>query len=329
MFKGRKISRTHFFLVVIIVFQLIMTWGMDHWQMKVSVPMALLLSQLTIILPFIIYCLVEKQNPLKLIRFKKIRPISIFFAFIIALFSYPVVIFLNMISMLFVENAMTDVMPAVLEMGLLPGLLFMALMPAVVEETIFRGMLYNQYAKYRPVAGIILSAVLFGLMHMNFNQMPYAIYLGIIMALLLEVTDSIIAPMVIHFTMNASSTILVFLSQEMLEMTGETQNTDLISSFKESFQMTMEQTGVELSAQELEGMFPIFLVGILLGAAFMAGIALILVFVLINALARINGRPLKTILKKKETEEKVRFVDIWLILFVIYTLYQCIVSIGI
>lgn len=329
MFKGRKISRTHFFLVVIIVFQVVMSWAMNYWQMKVSVPMALLLSQLTIILPFIVYCLVEKQNPLKLIRFKKIRPISIFFAFIIALFSYPVVIFLNMLSMLFVENAMTDIMPAVLEMGLLPGLLFMAFMPAVVEETIFRGMLYNQYAKYRPVAGIVLSAVLFGLMHMNLNQMPYAIYLGIIMALLLEVTDSIIAPMVIHFTMNASSTILVFFSQGMLEMTGETQNTDLISSFKESYQMMMQQSGIELSAQEFEGMFPIFLIGILLGAAFMAGIALILVVVLVNALARINGRTLKTILKKREAEEKVHFVDMWLVLFVIYTLYQCIISTGI
>lgn len=327
MFKDRKISRTHFSLVVIIGFQIVMSWVMNHWQMKVSVPMALLLSQLTIIFPFIIYCLVEKQNPLKLIRFKKIRPISIFFAFIIALFSYPVVIFLNMLSMLFVDNAMTDIMPAVLEMGLLPGLLFMAFMPAVVEETIFRGMLYNQYAKYRPVAGIILSAVLFGLMHMNFNQMPYAIYLGIIMALLLEVTDSIIAPMVIHFTMNASSTIMVFLSQGMLEMTGETQNTNLISSFKESYQMAMQQSGIELSAQELEGMFPIFLIGILLGAAVMAGISLIIVFVLINAIARINGRALKEVLKK--SEEKVRFIDIWLILFLIYTLYQCIISIGI
>lgn len=219
----------------------------------------------------------------------------------VAVISYPVVMFLNAVSMLFVDNAMTDVMPAVLDMGLLPGLFFMAFMPAIVEETIFRGMLYNTYSKTRPIAGMILSAVLFGLMHMNFNQMPYAIYLGIIMALMMEACDSIIAPMVVHFTMNATSSILVFVSEGLLEMTGEMQTVD-------TKEMLAESMGFILAL----GIFAVF--------------ALVIVAVLIFAAASINGRPLKEALKKKEVEKKVRLFDIWIVLFVIYTVYECIVN---
>ena len=297
----KKISTSNALLLVIVVFQLVFAEMLNILNIGLSVPVALFVSQLTIMVPFLLYCLFKKQNPLKTIRFKKINTISIFFAFLIALFSYPVVVFLNLVSMLFVENAVTDVMPAVLEMGLLPGLFFMAFLPAMVEETIFRGMLYNSYSKYRPVAGIILSAVLFGLMHMNFNQMPYAIYLGVIMALIMEACDSIIAPMVIHFTMNASSTIMVFLAQGILENAGEVETTELKSTLIESYQMVLLFAVVAL-------------------------IALAIVIILIHAVACINGRPLKEVLRKIEVETKTRMIDIWVILFVIYTLYECIKS---
>lgn len=325
MFK--KVNRTHFTLLMIVALQLVVAWGINLGNMKMSISMALCISQFTILLPFLIYCFIEKQNPLKVIRFRKVKPISVFFAFMIALFSYPIVIFLNMVSMLFVENAMTDVMPAVLDMGLIPGLFFMAVLPAVVEETIFRGMLYNTYSKYRPVAGIILSAVLFGLMHMNFNQMLYAIYLGIIMAIVMEVSDSIIPSMVIHFTMNASSTIMVFLSESLPGVTEKAASMDLIDSLKESFAMTAEEIGMELAPGQLEGLFPVFLAAVIIGFAFIALVALVLVFIMIYAVANINGRPLKQVMKKKDEEdEKKRFIDIWLVIFVLYTLFECIKS---
>jgi len=323
----KKIRTSNMLLVVIVLFQWAFVKVIQLANIRLTVPMSLLLSQLTILLPFITYCVMKKQNPLKAIRFQKVKPISIFFAFLIMLFSYPVVVFLNMVSMMFVDNAVADIMPAVLDLGLLPGLFFMAVLPAFVEETIFRGMLYNTYSKYRPVAGIILSAILFGLMHMNFNQMPYAIYLGLIMALMLEVTDSIVVPMVMHFTMNASSSIMLFLSEGLLEATGETANMDLKSSLMESFSMVVEQYGAELSQAEIEQMFPFFVSGMLLMFFVFALFALAIVFVLINAVAKINGRPLKEVLRKKETEEKIRLVDVWIVLFVIYTLYQCVISI--
>ena len=295
----KKIHTSNLVLLVIVILQFAFSQMLRLLDIRVSVPMALLWSQLILLVPFIGCCILTKKNPIKAIRLKKTKPVAIFFAIMIAFISYPVVIFLNMISMLFVDNAVADIMPTVLEMGLLPGLFFMAFLPAVIEETIFRGMLYNTYSKYRPGAGIILSAVLFGLMHMNFNQMPYAIYLGIIMALMMELCDSILVAMVIHFTMNGTSTIMAFLSEGILEMTGEVQATDLNE---------------------------VVSVGMVLVFAGVAIMALGIILVMLHALAGIHGKSLKDVLRKKETDSKIRLMDVWLVLFIIYTLYKCVTA---
>ena len=295
----KKIHASNLLLLVIMILQFAVSQMIVLLDIPMSVPMALLWSQLILLLPFVGWCIVTRKNPLKEIRFKKAKPIAIFFAIMIAFISYPVVIFLNMISMLFVDNAVADILPTVMDMGLLPGLFFMAFLPAVIEETIFRGMLYNTYSKYRPCAGMILSAVLFGLMHMNFNQMPYAIYLGFVMALTMELCDSILPAMVIHFTMNGSSCIMAFFSQGLLEATGEVQAADINE---------------------------VISVGMVLAFALIAVMALGIILVMFYALAGIHGKKLQDVLRNRETDKKVRLLDLCLILFMIYTLYKCVVG---
>ena len=335
----KKIAIPHFLLVMILLSQFVMA-GMIH-VLKLDLPIAvsIVLSQLTIILPFVIYCIVKKENPLKVIRLKKIKFTTGLLAVGIAIFSYPVVVLLNMISMIFVENAMMSVMPDVLQMGLIPGLILMALLPAVVEETIFRGMTYNTYSKRIPIVGIFLSALLFGLMHMNFNQLPYALYLGIIMALVMEACDSIIAPMIVHFTMNATSSTLAFLTKDTLAETAGA-STDLKSIILESYQMSSEQMGIEMSEAQLEEMFPMLMGGMIAAYAILAFIALAIVLTLVYAVFRSNNRLPKQVfmvdhsetayvMKKDGSMKKNRMVDIWLFIFIGYTIYQCLVSAGV
>ena len=56
-------------------------------------------------------------------------------------------------------------------------MLVMAVLPAVSEEFLFRGILYNTYRKTSPILGVFLSALFFALLHGNFNQIPYALFL--------------------------------------------------------------------------------------------------------------------------------------------------------
>ena len=223
----KRIRTPHILLLCVVISQFAITTLISVLSINLNVTQAILISQGSILVPFGLYCIVLRKNPFEVIRFKKMKPISAFFAFLAAIFSYPVVIFLNLLSMMFVENAVAEIIPEVLNQGLISGLFLIAFLPAVVEETIFRGTLYNTYSKHKPLAGVFLSAVLFGLMHMNFNQVPYAIYIGIIAALLLEATDSIIAPMILHFTMNGSSLVLSFFTEALQGEEAFTQSTNV------------------------------------------------------------------------------------------------------
>lgn len=332
----KKISTAHLLLVIITIVQFVLSWAVSMFHFRLPVVVSLLVSQLAILMPFVVYCIVTKQNPLKLIRFKKIQIHTVFLSVLIVFFSYPVVIFLNFISMLFVDNAMVDVMPQVLSMGLPAGMLLMAVVPAIVEETIFRGVIYNTYSRRRPIVGIFLSALLFGLMHMNFNQMMYAFYLGIIMALMMEACDSIIAPMIMHFTLNAMSTLVSFLSVDTLESTTAA-STDFQSTLMESYRMSAAQMGMEMTEEQLSAMMPTIMTMVIGILAVVAMIALAIVLVLIYAVFRSNGRKPSVVFKADRSDSayvekrnggmrKNRMVDLFLLIFIIYTVIMCVLS---
>ena len=126
---------------------------------------------------------------------------------------YPVVLVLNILSMHFARNHVAEVLPEVLKLGLLPALAVMALLPALAEEFIFRGILYRSYRRYRPLQGALLSAFLFGLMHMDMNQIPYAVFLGIVLALMAEAAGTVKISMFMHFLFNGGTVLISYFSQ--------------------------------------------------------------------------------------------------------------------
>ena len=67
----------------------------------------------------------------------------------------------------------------------------MALFGPFCEEFCFRGVVYRGYLKSGNVTGaVLLSSLLFGLMHMNFNQAPYAFALALPWPCLLKLREA-------------------------------------------------------------------------------------------------------------------------------------------
>lgn len=333
----KKISTAHILLLFVIITQTLLSVVIKVGNIQLPVMLSLSLNQISILLPFVTYCIIKRQNPFKLIRFKKIRISTALLSILIAFCSYPVVVFLNFVSMLFVENAMTNVMPQVLSNGLFAGILLVAVTPAIVEETLFRGVIYNTYSKRKPILAIFLSACLFGLMHGNFNQMPYACFLGIIMALLMEACDSIIAPMIFHFTMNASSTLISYMSLGTTDNVSSSTATDLRSMLMESYRMSGEQMGTKITEEQLRSMIPVLIGFTVIIYAIIAVFALIIVLALIYAVFHLNHRKPSEVFKadcsdtafvKKRNGElrKNRMIDVYLIIFIIYTVVVCVLN---
>ncbi len=82
-----------------------------------------------------------------------------------------------------------------------------ALVPACCEEYLFRGMVLSNILPYGKTNAIVVSAVLFGLMHQNPAQMLYATAAGIVLGLVYVRTRSIWGGVLIHFFNNLISVI--------------------------------------------------------------------------------------------------------------------------
>ncbi len=84
-------------------------------------------------------------------------------------------------------------------------LVYTALVPAVCEEFLFRGVILENLLPYGRCAAILGSAVLFGIMHQNPAQILYTTVGGILMGYAYIKCRSIWIPMAIHFLNNAYS----------------------------------------------------------------------------------------------------------------------------
>ena len=78
-----------------------------------------------------------------------------------------------------------------------------AIVPAVVEEFLFRATVLANLKPYGKVMAVVGSSVLFGLMHQNPYQTIFTTVSGLVMGYAYLKTGSIWCPMLIHFFNNA------------------------------------------------------------------------------------------------------------------------------
>lgn len=144
------------------------------------------------------------------------KPIKISTALMTILFTIlliPLATLANAISMIFVDNAVESIVGDVLDVPFAIMFFLMAIFGPFCEELVFRGAFFRGFRKSGNIFGaVMLSALLFALMHLNFNQAAYAILLGIMMALAAEATGSTVTPFIMHLIYNGQSVCIMYLS---------------------------------------------------------------------------------------------------------------------
>jgi hypothetical protein len=211
-------------------FEAIVVIGIAIFSDRIQLGMisSLIVSQLVLFIPTALFLLCTHCNPFKLIQHKRLQATTILMIVGFTFLCMPLIILVNMISMLFVDNVVSDMMDIIVSASPLWAILVVGVLGPLNEEFVFRGVIYHTYrSKGRIIGGMLLSALLFGLTHLNFNQMSYAILVGIIAVLLIECTGSIWASMVFHMVINLSNTVPVFLFPELLANSDASVETQL------------------------------------------------------------------------------------------------------
>ena len=153
--------------------------------------------------------------------FHRIKISTVLMIFLCTLLLMPLVTVLNALTMFFTDNAVASLEGDILGVSF-PVMLFMiGIFGPFCEEFVFRGIMYKNYCRCNGGVGsgipaVALSALTFGLMHMNFNQAIYAFALGIFLALLVEVAGSLWASVACHMFFNSFEVVLMYLSSSIL-----------------------------------------------------------------------------------------------------------------
>lgn len=109
--------------------------------------------------------------------------------------------------------------------GIILSFLATAVFPPLVEEFAMRGVVLGSLRRFGDEFAIVASSLLFGLMHGNFIQIPFAFLLGLIFGYAVIKTGTIWTAVVIHFINNLMSISFEYLLSEISELTYIVINT--------------------------------------------------------------------------------------------------------
>lgn len=104
-----------------------------------------------------------------------------------------------------------------------------AVLPAIFEELVCRGAICGTLKGINKGAAIIVSSIVFSLIHMSLYQIPYAFVAGLILAFVYIKYDNIIITMIMHFINNLSSVIMLLYINNLPKDQNGTDMSNLIS----------------------------------------------------------------------------------------------------
>ncbi len=199
-------------------------------QYRDSIYLSLIVMQLIIfVLPGIFYCKLKGEGFGKRMRLRPFTPTGLLLIFV-ALMTLFFGSALIQLGIYYITSGNTEFLlyDSVLSSGSASGenplymILTFALLPALTEEFVFRGVLLPEYEGSGGFCAVLMSSVLFAMLHFDPAQLPVLIFGGVIFALTSIVTRSLFASMVLHALNNILS---LFLERYLVRFMEQPQST--------------------------------------------------------------------------------------------------------
>lgn len=224
MEKQREINAMGVIYAILLLANIVIsTLGLILIHMGIAVPstLATFLCEIAVLLPVILYLRSKGENIPERLGFHKIKISTVLLTVLLTLVSVPVSIFANAFSQLFVKNTVVQGAGELTGASVILTLVATSVMAPLCEEIAFRGFLFDGLkGTFQVLKAAAVSAMLFGIMHLNFNQFCYAFVLGMIFALANHASGSTWTSVIMHFLFNFINVMIMLLTQLSLEKQG-------------------------------------------------------------------------------------------------------------
>lgn len=301
----KKINFLFLFSVILSVAGSVFVSLLATKSLKIGIITNIIVSQGFILVPGLLFVLLNngKENGIK---FGKLKITTVLMMIIYTELCMPLATAANVFSQLFTKNEVVGMSGEILDMPFWLMALTIGVFGPVCEEFVFRGIIFQglRSATGRIIASVVLSAVFFGLMHLNLNQFCYALVLGLIFAITDEALGGLWPSIIMHTIINVQNVAMLYLSKWALKLAGQ-------SDIKSAYDATLSNNIILF----MSGFFFV-----------MAVITVALAILLLMGMCQNEGRMeyLKNIFRKNDAREKVLTVSgiigITICLFVIFAL---------
>jgi len=196
---------------------------------KWNVNYGLILREVGLIfLPPVLFLIIFKFDVKKVLRINRPGILNLILTAGIVIFSLPVVGILNLLNFWVIKQIFGkyEVFQAPISTepwGLFVGVLIIGVLAGICEEILFRGVIQRGLEKFGAAKSILITAVLFGLMHMDFQRFLGTFLIGILLGYLTYKSNSIFSSIFAHFTNNTIAVCLTYVSlkaNEFLKKSG-------------------------------------------------------------------------------------------------------------
>ncbi len=174
-----------------------------------SVWLKLLGMPVVFLLPAVTFCLIRGYGYSRVLRVRAPRAahIPLLIVAFFALFCGALLISISCGGIDSLGNSATayETEPAPNALYGIGMALGLAVLPAVLEELFFRGIVAAEYERRGGFRAIFMSALLFALCHFDLHNLPVYLFSGALFMLVLFATDSLLATMLLHVCYNLVS----------------------------------------------------------------------------------------------------------------------------
>lgn len=208
-----------------------------------------IITFMAILLPTIFYFLITKKDFKSILRLHPVKLKHVFALIIIGVSVQFIGIFLNLLVIYFLQPFgkvlySSPTIPKNIS-ELLYLILIIGLIPSICEELFARGILMKGYEKFGVKAAIIISSLLFAIIHYKLTNFIFPFFLGLVLGYVVYRTDSVISGIIVHFVSNLTGILIIYITKpEAIDYYPNITGTDVLQNFLVGLIATVFLTGL-------------------------------------------------------------------------------------
>ena len=185
MMTPKKANKFTFFLLLYMavlpfaLFFVVKLLGYNETPKWFTQAITLFQDFIAFVIPVCVFLFFSRQKITDLVPHEKIDFKNVIYIVGLALLVMPLMNILGVIASIFVNTAVSnEIIADINELSFPLGVISLAVLPAICEEVVFRGIVMTGYKKVSPFVAIMISSLFFGFMHQNLYQFSYAALTG-------------------------------------------------------------------------------------------------------------------------------------------------------